>query len=641
MTISKENIQNHFAGDYLPFYRAYLENVKPGKDGEHMACCCFHNDKTPSLSFNQKTGAFYCHGCKESGGDIFDFFMKFKSCNFQSALSGIASDFNISNGASKKSVETVYDYRNEAGTLLYQVLRYKPKDFRQRRPDGKGGWIWNLQGVKPAVLYRLPEIIKAEQVLVVEGEKDADNLAALGFSATCNSGGAGKWRDEYSDCLKGKDIIIIPDQDEPGRKHGEQVAASLQGKARSIKMIQLAGVKDVSDFINTFKDDKEAAGEALSILIDGAKEYEIPQTEKRDYGFNFRSAYDLCKEPNPIEWIIKPYMDEESMIEVFGEPGAMKSFLATDIGLSIASGKTWHGNPIKKKGPVFYIPGEGFAGINKRIKAWAIHHKIDLESIPFFVSGRPAQLIETTEDLFQDLDILVRDNGKPVLIVLDTLNRNFGPGDENATQDMTRFISACDMIRARYSCAIMIIHHSGLTATDRARGASALKAALDWEYKMQTKANGIRLLTCTKVKDHTEPLPLSFIPKTIELDWLDPDDGERMTSCVLCRLEGETQPDSVPLKGARKIAFEALASFKGESTHIDEWRTAAYSAGITASSSYQAKKKAFQRAVLDLLTLGYVETSKDYYWPRGQGTFGGHLGDMSPDFRGTTGDTPL
>ena len=96
-----------------------------------------------------------------------------------------------------------YDYCDEFGALLFQVLRYTPKGFSQRRPDGRGGWIPSVKGVRH-VLYRLPAVINAAIVLVVEGEKDADTATDLGFVATCNAGGAGKWRAEYAEHLRNR-----------------------------------------------------------------------------------------------------------------------------------------------------------------------------------------------------------------------------------------------------------------------------------------------------------------------------------------------------------------------------------------------------------------------------------------------------
>src|SRR5262249_3183782 len=93
-----------------------------------------------------------------------------------------------------------YDYTDERGVLLYQVIRCEPNDFRCRRPAGPGGWIWNLDGVR-LVPYRLSELAEAKRVFITEGEKDADTLAALGLAATCNHGGAGKWRPEHTQAL--------------------------------------------------------------------------------------------------------------------------------------------------------------------------------------------------------------------------------------------------------------------------------------------------------------------------------------------------------------------------------------------------------------------------------------------------------
>jgi putative DNA primase/helicase len=154
----------------------------------------------------------------------------------------------------QKSVSATYDYQSGEGELLYQVVRYDPKDFRQRRPDGRGDWIRNLDGVQ-RVLYRLPELNGADTeawVFAVEGEKDVDRLWAEGLVATCNVGGAGKWTEEYSEILRGRRVCIIADKDEPGRKHAQAVAASLTGIAADVRVIECPGgaAKDASDFLS-------------------------------------------------------------------------------------------------------------------------------------------------------------------------------------------------------------------------------------------------------------------------------------------------------------------------------------------------------------------------------------------------------
>jgi hypothetical protein len=117
-----------------------------------------------------------------------------------------------------RQIVAEYGYHDENGVLLFQCVRYEPKDFRQRAPKGSD-WEWKLNGVR-RVLYRLPELLKAgpsELVFIVEGEKDVDRLRSIGLVATCNVGGAGKWKPEYNEHLRGRRIAVIPDNDEQGR----------------------------------------------------------------------------------------------------------------------------------------------------------------------------------------------------------------------------------------------------------------------------------------------------------------------------------------------------------------------------------------------------------------------------------------
>jgi hypothetical protein len=146
-----------------------------------------------------------------------------------------------------------YDYRDEAGNVLWQVVRYAPKDFRQRRPKPGGGFDWSIKGVR-VIPYRLPELLAdpSKPVVVVEGEKDCDNLARLGILATCNAGGAEKWTTAHSEFLRGRKVIVLPDNDGPGRNHAQQVARSLQRIAESVQIVELPGLPpkgDVSDWL--------------------------------------------------------------------------------------------------------------------------------------------------------------------------------------------------------------------------------------------------------------------------------------------------------------------------------------------------------------------------------------------------------
>ena len=155
----------------------------------------------------------------------------------------------------KSSIVATYDYRDESGKLLFQVVRYEPKKFIQRRPLSKGQWEYRVRGTRQ-VPYRLPELLAAPLdtlIYIVEGEKDADRLASLGLVATCNAGGAGKWRDAHAVHLKDRTVVLITDNDEAGRDHAQKVAKTLEGIAAQVRILELPGLAekgDVSDWLD-------------------------------------------------------------------------------------------------------------------------------------------------------------------------------------------------------------------------------------------------------------------------------------------------------------------------------------------------------------------------------------------------------
>jgi hypothetical protein len=331
---------------------------------------------------------------------------------------------------------------------------------------------------------------------------------------------------------------------------------------------------------------------------------------------------DLLAQPHPVEWLVKDYLTQNCLALLFAKAGMVKSFLALSLGMSIATGKEWFGRSIKKTGPVFYVAGEGFSGLPSRLKAYCIEYGVKAESAPFFLSNQSIQVLDpdSLQQAIKTIDNMIRQHGKPELIILDTLARTFGPGDENSTADMSAFVSAVDRMRFRFNSAVLIIHHSGLTDGDRSRGSSALRAALDFEYKIEAEGDTrIRRLTCTKAKDCEEPPDIYFESKCVQLGWIDPDDGEEISSIVLKQTEPPAASRSkIRLSGARRIALETLqgcSQIQCGPVHLDVWRDAAYSAGITASTDSSARRKAFQRAVSSLMDSKLVTCEAGYYVP--------------------------
>lgn len=223
--------------------------------------CPSHDDSHPSASWHTVKHVWTCHVCGAGGGaKHLATALGFDLDRYKPAKTQVGGKFPP---AARRIVAT-YPYRDEAGVVLFESVRYEPKGFTQRQPDGQGGWIWDLKGVT-RVLYHLTELIHADKALpvyIVEGEKDVDTLTALGLTATTNPQGAGKWRDEYSAFLAGRHVVTLADNDEPGRKHAEQVARAVAPVAASVKLVALPGLPekgDVSDYL--------AAGHTVGELI--------------------------------------------------------------------------------------------------------------------------------------------------------------------------------------------------------------------------------------------------------------------------------------------------------------------------------------------------------------------------------------
>jgi putative DNA primase/helicase len=213
--------------------------------------CPAHDDRNPSLSVSQGNEGvvLYCHaGCTTE--------------DVVAALGLTMADLFDTPKSNASDIVATYDYTDENGTLLFQVVRFTGKKFRQRRPDGQGGWIWKL-GDTRRVLYRLPKVIKGvadgATIFIVEGEKDADRLAAGGYVATCNPHGAGKWRSGYNATLEGADVVIVADRDDTGHAHARDVAWNLDGVAALVRVVEAAEGKDVSDHL--------AAGRSVEELV--------------------------------------------------------------------------------------------------------------------------------------------------------------------------------------------------------------------------------------------------------------------------------------------------------------------------------------------------------------------------------------
>lgn len=231
----------------LDQFLAKLEGVKKS-GGAYIARCPAHGDRRQSLSVTQ-------------GGDGRVLVKCHAGCAFEHIIAAMgleATDLLPDRerpAPEHATITATYDYVDEYGTLLFQVCRMNPKGFRQRRPDASGGWEWKLGDVR-RVPYRLPQVITAamagRRIFIVEGEKDVHTLEAWNLVATTNAGGAGKWLEEFAEYLEDAHVVILPDNDEAGIEHARTVNASLDGRVKSVRIIQLPGLPqkgDVTDWV--------------------------------------------------------------------------------------------------------------------------------------------------------------------------------------------------------------------------------------------------------------------------------------------------------------------------------------------------------------------------------------------------------
>jgi len=238
------------------YYKHRLPSL-PQQDKEWRCPCPIHGGKRDSFAVQADTGRWFCHSQCGRGGDAYELEQTLSGLSTfpesLEAVNAIVGRAASSSSAGPGRVEdTYYDYLDETGAVLFQVVRFFPKGFLPRRPDGRGGWTYNLHGVR-RVPYRLPEILLKKTVFVTEGEKDSDALWKLGLPATTAPGGAGKWREEYSETLAGRQVVIFPDADERGRRDAVQKARSLLAKAEAVKVVELPGLPekgDISDWLS-------------------------------------------------------------------------------------------------------------------------------------------------------------------------------------------------------------------------------------------------------------------------------------------------------------------------------------------------------------------------------------------------------
>lgn len=559
----------------------------------------------------QHEGTWKNHETDEGGGTL-DLIVHKRGGDRASAAEWFKQQFG--GGSERQRIVATYRYTDAHGNLVHEVVRYDPKSFKQRRPDGNDGYIWNLSGIPPT-LYNLPKVAAAaargELVLVVEGEKDADRLNGLGFVATCNAGGAGKgkWKPEHSEQLKGARVAILPDNDTAGAAHAEAVAAAMAAAGTpELKIVRLdvaADKADVSDWL--------AAGgtpEQLRDLIEAAPAWR--PTFKPALPLVWFGQEDAA---GPLRWLVRGLLVDGGLSVVYGPPKSSKTFVALDLALNIAHGREWYGLPVKQGG-VLYVSGEGQSGVRQRMKAWRKEHDGDDAPPLFAMVPRSINLFDNEDDVGTLID-LVKDVAEPMgqpvaLVVFDTLARMMGSGDEDRARDINVIVNSAERIQRETGAHVMIVHHSGKDRDRGMRGSNALLGAVDTAIEV-TKDAETKLCKAkvTAIKDGGEIGPFAYTLRqtAVGMD----EEGHELLSCVIdpagatqgVRTAKLSQPEERALALLRDMLRDNGDMLgQNQNVPVGTWRDKFRD---TEQGEFETRKKRAYRSTKSLIDKGIVQ----------------------------------
>ena len=468
----------------------------------------------------------------------------------------------------RPKIVATYDYTDEAGALLFQVVRFDPKDFRQRKPRGAGAWDWNVKGVRH-VPYRLRELQEAiaggEDVFVVEGEKDVDRLISQGLAATCNAGGAGKWPADFAQYFEGAHrVVIIPDNDDAGRNHSNVVGKTLKGKVDRLDLLEIPGLAEKED-VSDWYDRGGTTDELFEIIKSKARPWTVEAPASTFGAIRWENLDDPGEE---LEYIIDGFYTRGDLSVTAGPSKSGKSFFMIHAGLVIALAASpaaakvpdFFGSKIVNPGLVIYFAGEGARGIKNRVRAFRKHYAIDHKArVPFVLLTKRLDLLRGAPDgKRSDTDRLI-DECKawqayydlPLsMVIVDTLATATAGADENSAKDMTTVFSNCSRIKDETGAHVSLVHHMNKQG-GQIRGHSSIYANTDQVVLVTAEEgdNGVRTATLDKQKDEQSGTALKFKLKAVNLH-IDQKSGRQVTSCVLDDQAVEGTRDEAPhIKG--------------------------------------------------------------------------------------------
>jgi hypothetical protein len=523
-----------------------------------------------SLSIDLKKGTWYDHEVGKGGGTLdlverqtglhegerFEWLEQHTSYKPEPKPNG-------GNGAAQPSarpklgpiVET-FDYTDEGADFLFQVTKHNPKDYRQRRhavagdkPEDihDGCYVWGVKGVRHDVPYRLPELIEAvacgHLILIVEGEKDANNSYRIGIPATCNAGGAGKWRKELNAFLKGADVVIIPDNDLPGHAHTRKIAGQLQGIASRIRMLDLKLTDwpdmplkaDLSDWL-----ERGGTAERLYELIEPLPDWmpgAPPPAAKL-----IKSSREFIADFVQPDYLIDGILQRRFLYSFTGKTGSGKTAVTLLIAASVALGVNI-GDIEVASGRVLYFAGENADDIRMRWIAMAQHMNFDPSDIDVYFIDKRFKLSEMKQRIAEEIDHI----GEFALIVIDTSAAYYEGVEVNSnTEQAAHAARFRELISMRGGPTVLVNCHPVKNASNDnllPLGAGAFLNEIDGNLICIVDWPAVEVSTQGKFRG-AEFQPLTFQLNTVTHERLKDAKG-RLVPTVIARHLSETARDEI------------------------------------------------------------------------------------------------
>ena len=507
-------------------------------------------------------------------------------------------------------------YVDESGAPLFRSIRRPEKQFWQSPADGKGGWVKPakgcMDGVRLVPLY-LPEVLAAIRnsglIFIAEGERKADLLRHWGFVATCNSSGAARsklWFDHakefFSAACYSPEIIVLPDNDDAGRKHADTIGAAFAAVGRTIRILDLPGLENKEDVLDWY--DRGGTREQLDDLIGSdARPWEPGKRESVNAGPS-SDSYREQRKPVPVkiytydEMVALPEADflidgvivRRGKNVIFGASNTFKSFHAVDLGCSVSTGRSYHGKTVRKM-KVFYAANEGAIGIGrKRIAAWMAYHGIPQAERRNIFLIRDETIIPdeaSRNNLIACIRLLV-EPGEDFFIIFD-IHRGTKNAPDKDDDAADAWIKGAEIL-IKEGATTLSIAHSPYGDDARARGSSHQWGS--WDGRLQSEGDKEKRTSILKVdrfKDHESCGQFGF---TLDEQEVEEHPGEfslvpRLDGTVK---QGKTRPKNLPKNAdlalsALKYALDEVGAIPPACNHIpantkcvtvQQWREYSY-----------------------------------------------------------------